>query len=83
MLVLSRKIREQILIPALNIRVTILSVGKNRVQLGIEAPPEVHITRADAAQELGKGVRNQEPNGPKGAAHDWFLTPFPNTKIRP
>ena len=26
---------------------------------------------------LGNGVRNQKPNGPKGASHFWFLTPFP------
>ena len=50
MLVLSRKIGEQILIPGLNIRVTVLSVGKNRVQLGIDAPPEVDITRPEAGR---------------------------------
>jgi carbon storage regulator CsrA len=48
MLVLSRKIQEQILIPELNIRLTVLSVGKNRVQIGIEAPKGVQITRPDA-----------------------------------
>ena len=48
MLVLSRKIQEQILIPGLNIRLTILSVGKNRVQLGIEAPKSIQITRPEA-----------------------------------
>ena len=47
MLVLSRKIQEQILIPGLNIRLTILSVGKNRVQLGIEAPKGIQITRPE------------------------------------
>jgi len=30
------------------------------------------------ARRLRKGVRNQEPNGPKGAPHYWFLTPFLN-----
>jgi len=48
MLVLSRKIREQILIPGLNIKVTVLSVGQNRVQLGIEAPAHIDITRPEA-----------------------------------
>ena len=48
MLVLSRKIQEQILIPGMNIRLTILSVGKNRVQLGIEAPKGIQITRPEA-----------------------------------
>ena len=48
MLVLSRKLQEQILIPGLDIRITILSVGTNRVQLGIEAPRGIEITRPDA-----------------------------------
>ena len=47
MLVLSRKIQEQILIPGLNVRLTVLSVGANRVQLGIEAPKGIQITRPD------------------------------------
>ncbi|MCA9084414.1 MAG: carbon storage regulator [Planctomycetaceae bacterium] len=48
MLILSRKLREQILIPGLGIKVTVLSVGTNRVQLGIEAPRSVEITRPEA-----------------------------------
>ena len=48
MLVLSRKLQEQILIPGLDIRITVLSVGTNRVQLGIEAPRGIEITRPDA-----------------------------------
>ena len=48
MLVLSRKIGEQVLIPELGISFTVLSVGTNRVQLGIKAPKEIQITRPDA-----------------------------------
>ena len=48
MLVLSRKINEQVLIPGLNITVTVLSIGSNRVQLGIDAPRNVDITRPEA-----------------------------------
>lgn len=47
MLVLSRKLQQQIVIPELNIRITVLSVGTNRVQLGIEAPNSVQITRPE------------------------------------
>ncbi len=47
MLVLSRKLQQQIVIPELNIRITVLSVGTNRVQLGIEAPASVQITRPE------------------------------------
>ena len=56
MLVLSRKIQEQILIPEFNIRLTILSVGKNRVQLGIEAPKGIQITRPETTRQ---GVEQQ------------------------
>ncbi len=54
MLVLSRKTQEQILIPEMNIRLTILSVGKNRVQVGIEAPKEIEITRPEAARRTAE-----------------------------
>jgi carbon storage regulator CsrA len=47
MLVLSRKLQQQILIPELNITITVLSVGTNRVQLGIEAPADIQITRPE------------------------------------
>lgn len=47
MLVLSRKLQQQIVIPELNIRITVLSVGTNRVQLGIEAPNSIQITRPE------------------------------------
>ncbi len=48
MLVLSRKIGEQALVPELGIYITVHSVGTNRVQLGIEAPREIQITRPEA-----------------------------------
>ena len=59
MLVLSRKIQEQILIPGLNIRLTILSVGKNRVQLGIEAPKGIQITRPEATRRSAEAYKQQ------------------------
>lgn len=62
MLVLSRKTQEQILIPGLNIRLTILSVGKNRVQLGIEAPKGIQITRPEATRRFVEGFAKQVPD---------------------
>ncbi len=56
MLVLSRKLREQVLVPGSNIRITVLSIGKNRVQLGFEAPPEVQITRPEIVFDLADGT---------------------------
>lgn len=50
MLVISRKATEKVLIPGLNITITVLSIGANRVQLGIEAPDDVDITRPEATR---------------------------------
>ena len=52
MLVLSRKVQQQILIPELNIRITVLTVGTNRVQLGIEAPLGIQITRPEVIRPV-------------------------------
>jgi len=52
MLVLSRKVQQQIMIPGLNIRITVLSVGTNRVQLGIEAPTGIQITRPEIQRPI-------------------------------
>jgi len=54
MLVLARKIEEQILFPGLDIKITVLSLNGNRVQLGIEAPPHIDITRPDAIRPATK-----------------------------
>lgn len=64
MLVLSRKCQEQILIPGLDIRITVLSISANRIQLGIDAPRGIEITRPEttrppAATIHDERVRNQ------------------------
>ena len=45
MLVLSRRRNEQIAIPGLDITFTVLGIRGNRVQIGIQAPPDIEITR--------------------------------------
>jgi carbon storage regulator len=46
MLVLSRRINEEIIIAG-GIRVTVVSVKGDRVRIGIDAPPEVTVDRAE------------------------------------
>ena len=55
MLVLTRKIGEQIVIAG-NITISIVAVGPGRVKIGIEAPPHVSIDR----QEIHDRKANEE-----------------------
>jgi carbon storage regulator CsrA len=47
MLVLSRRLNEQIVLPGLGITVQLVAIEHGRVRLGIEAPPEVRILREE------------------------------------
>lgn len=47
MLVLSRRPNETILFPQLGISISIVSVKGSRVQVGVEAPPEVQVLRKE------------------------------------
>lgn len=51
MLVLTRKPGEQIVIGH-GIRVTVVSVGPGRVKIGVEAPPEVRVDRAEIHERV-------------------------------
>jgi carbon storage regulator CsrA len=55
MLVLSRKLKEKILLPTLNTAVEVLEIQRGTVRLGITAPPEVPIIR----EELQKRPTSQ------------------------
>lgn len=59
MLVLSRKRQESIRICD-DIVVTVLEIHGNRVQLGIEAPPEIPVHRTEVFQVLS-GLPSRPP----------------------
>jgi carbon storage regulator len=65
MLVLSRRVREKIVFPALNVTVQVVAVKGGGVRLGIEAPPEVDIVReellslASSPSAGGRGPRSE------------------------
>ena len=56
MLVLTRQVEDEIVIGS-NIRVRVLAVSGNQVRLGIEAPPEVTIFRAELYDEVARQNR--------------------------
>lgn len=60
MLVLSRKLHEQIRVGP-QIVVTVLQVSKGRVRLGIEAPPEVAVLREELA------AADKRPRSPRAS----------------
>jgi carbon storage regulator len=47
MLVLSRKVGERILVPECGVTVTVLAVKGGQVRLGVAAPADVEIVRAE------------------------------------
>ncbi len=47
MLVLSRRPNEAIVLPGLNVTIRVTAVKGNAVRIGIEAPPDVNILRAE------------------------------------
>ena len=46
MLVLTRKIGQQIVLPECEVTIEVLSVGKNQVRLGIAAPAGITVHRS-------------------------------------
>lgn len=51
MLILSRKIDEEIIINS-NIKIKILSVGDNNVKIGLSAPSDVEILRGEIYERI-------------------------------
>ena len=58
MLVLSRRVGERIVVPGLDVELTIISVEGGRVRLGIAAPHQISIRRQE---QLPKSQRPEAP----------------------
>ncbi len=76
MLVLTRKLGEEVIIPELGVRFTILGVKGNRVRVGIAAPPTLHIHRGEV-QERDTRFQNTVLSG--DPLSDTVLTDFLGT----
>jgi len=61
MLVLSRKVNEEIVIDN-NIRVKLLEVGPGRVRLGVSAPREIPIQRAELSPTESRSGQREKPS---------------------
>jgi carbon storage regulator len=61
MLVLTRKLGEQIQISNGELTVTVIAIKGGRVSLGISAPPAVPITRQDCRHRMNAQARISAP----------------------
>ena len=52
MLVLSRRLREKVVLPNLNVTVQVVALRRGVVRLGIEAPPDVTVLREELVDEF-------------------------------
>ncbi len=69
MLVLSRRTNEEILFPGMNISVKVLAVSSGgKVSLGVQAPPEVNIIRAELPNRVAEWGVEPEANAVDSAA---------------
>ena len=71
MLVLSRKVREQIRLPGLDVVVTVLEVRGGKVRLGITAPDDIAVVREGLwrqMQQLGDRDSRRQNNVAERAA---------------
>jgi carbon storage regulator len=59
-LVLSRRLSEKIVLPHLNITLLVVAIQPGVVRLGIEAPPDVPIVRAEVL-DGGRAARATPP----------------------
>jgi carbon storage regulator len=74
MLVLSRKPGEKVVIGN-GITVTVVAVIGNRVRIGIDAPNQVRILRAEIANWQDGAAGRDEPAGPAGPCGEEVVRP--------
>jgi carbon storage regulator len=81
MLVLSRKPGEKIVIGN-GITITVVETLGNRVRLGIEAPPQIHILRGELAEWITPPASKTEGPDPEiRSKPDWSAEVVPHLVV--
>jgi carbon storage regulator CsrA len=60
MLVLSRRTNEKLLLPDINVTVQVVAIRPGQVRLGIDAPPNVQVLRAEIAKQYARPPSSDE-----------------------
>lgn len=70
MLLLSRKIGQQVVLPGCGVTIGVVRIVGNKVQLGIQAPPETSVHRQEIwdriSAQQGTRMASQPPGGTSG-----------------
>ena len=76
MLVLSRKLKEKIVLPTLGTAVQVLEIKRGTVRLGIEAPPEVTVLREEVPDRAAGRQTTKSSSCQEEAAGEGTREPF-------
>lgn len=63
MLVLSRKVNQSIMVGD-NVRIVVVSVDRDQVKLGIEAPRDIPVHRSEIYDEIQRSNQSAAASGP-------------------
>ncbi len=63
MLVLSRKLGERIVVPEIDLTLTVVAIEGNSVRLGITAPAEIGVYREELWQRVCAGAESSPRRG--------------------
>jgi carbon storage regulator len=66
MLVLSRKVGEKVVVPGLDVAITVVAIEGNRVRLGISAPDAIGVYRAEIWNRIRETAPALPPDGDQG-----------------
>jgi carbon storage regulator len=74
-LVLTRRVGEQIVLADGGIRIVVQAVNGKRVRLGVEAPPDIRIYRGEIWQRMIACKEGQEDAQVGGQTDHWYSSP--------
>ena len=61
MLVLTRKLGEEIVIPSLDVTIRLVEIRGDKVRLGVEAPTQVAVHRKEVWERIQEFQSHEEP----------------------